>query len=222
MVEESEKVQVASAEETVEELSGGALYGLTLGLLHGRMAGADKAEVMDQFRDGRLDVLVATTVVEVGVDVPNATAMVIHNPERFGLAQLHQLRGRIGRGTAQSFCWLLCDRFLGEDSYNRIRFFAGHSDGFALAEEDLRLRGPGDAWGVRQSGAPGFRLANPLTDVDLVQVCRGDARQFLAADPQLKSPVGRLVAKALREEMQGPIHALSLETLTPAEAAAAG
>jgi ATP-dependent DNA helicase RecG len=131
--------------------------------------------------------------------VPNATAMVVHNPERFGLAQLHQLRGRIGRGPHQSRCWLLCDRHLADESFARIRFFAEHDDGFVLAEEDLRLRGPGDAWGVRQSGAPGFRLVNPLTDADLVRECRDDARAFLAADPRLESPAGRLVARALRE-----------------------
>ncbi len=199
IIEETEGQDLKAATVEWERLQSEVFPGLKVALLHGRLKSRDKAAVMDRFSNGEVQVLVATTVVEVGVDVPNATAMVIHNPERFGLAQLHQLRGRIGRGTAQSYCWLLCDRFLAEETYNRIRFFASHSDGFALAEEDLRLRGPGDAWGVRQSGAPGFRLANPLTDVDLVQVCRDDARQFLDADPQLKSKVGRLVAKALRE-----------------------
>ena len=153
---------------------------------------------MTAFTAGDVQVLVATTVVEVGVDVPNATAMVIHNPERFGLAQLHQLRGRIGRGPHQSHCWLLCDRFLAEESFGRIRFFSQNNDGFALAEEDLRLRGPGDAWGVRQHGAPGFRLANPLRDVNLVRLCREDARAILERDPDLKSPEGRIVRLGLK------------------------
>ena len=156
--------------------------------MHGRLPAKEKDAVMQEFAAGGCQVLVATTVVEVGIDVPNATAMVIHNPERFGLAQLHQLRGRIGRGRAQAHCWLLCDRFLAEESYQRIRFFADHRDGFALAEEDLRLRGPGDIWGVRQHGAPGFRLANPLRDGELVSDCRRRAQDLLSEDPDLSRP----------------------------------
>ncbi len=163
------------------------------------MKGKEKDSVMGAFSSGDTQVLVATTVVEVGIDVPNATAMVIHNPERFGLAQLHQLRGRIGRGKHQSCCWLLCDRYLAEESYARIRFFSENRDGFALAEEDLRLRGPGDAWGVRQHGAPGFRLANPLRDVKLVRACRDDARELLERDPDLKGPEGTIVRRGLAE-----------------------
>ncbi len=199
VIEETEGQDLKAATVEWERLQAEVFPGISVALLHGRMKGKEKTAVMESFSRGEVQVLVATTVVEVGVDVPNATAMVIHNPERFGLAQLHQLRGRIGRGEHQSYCWLLVDRFLAEESFQRIRFFADHNDGFALAEEDLRLRGPGDAWGIRQSGAPGFRLANPLTDVELVQVCRDDAREFLAADPQLKSPAGKLVAKALKE-----------------------
>ena len=199
VIEETEGQDLKAATVEWERLRAEVFPGSEVALLHGRLKAREKAAVMDAFTRGEVQVLVATTVVEVGVDVPNATAMVIHNPERFGLAQLHQLRGRIGRGRHQSRCWLLCDRYLGEESFQRVRFFADHTDGFALAEEDLRLRGPGDAWGVRQSGAPGFRLANPLTDIELVAMCRDDAREFLAADPQLRSAAGRLVAAALRE-----------------------
>jgi ATP-dependent DNA helicase RecG len=199
VIEETEGQDLKAATVEWERLQAEVFPGARVALLHGRLKSKDKDAVMDSFSCGEVQVLVATTVVEVGVDVPNATAMVINNPERFGLAQLHQLRGRIGRGEHQSHCWLLCDRYLGEESFQRIRFFAGHLDGFDLAEEDLRLRGPGDAWGVRQSGAPGFRLANPLTDYELVKTCRQDAQQFLAHDPQLKTPAGRLVADALRE-----------------------
>ena len=159
--------------------------------------------MMDDFAKNRTQILVATTVVEVGIDVPNATVMVIHNPERFGLAQLHQLRGRIGRGSEGGTCWLLVDRFLAEDSYRRIRFFADNTDGFALAEEDLRMRGPGDAWGIRQSGAPGFRLANPLRDAGLVKICQEDARQLLADDPGLQGEDGALVRRGLKEAFRG-------------------
>jgi len=199
VIDETEGQDLKAATVEFERLQEEAFAGCSVSLLHGRMKGKEKAAVMDAFTSGEVEVLVATTVVEVGVDVPNATAMVIHNPERFGLAQLHQLRGRIGRGRHQSYCWLLCDRFLAEESFQRIRFFADHSDGFELAEEDLKMRGPGDAWGIRQSGAPGFRLANPLVDTVLLQTCRDDARAFLASDPELKSGPGRRVAKALAE-----------------------
>jgi ATP-dependent DNA helicase RecG len=199
VIEETEGQDLKAATVEWERLRTEVFPGREVALLHGRLKAKEKEAVMDAFSRGEVQVLVATTVVEVGVDVPNATAMVIHNPERFGLAQLHQLRGRIGRGEHLSYCWLLCDRYLGEVSFQRIRFFADHLDGFALAEEDLRLRGPGDAWGLRQSGAPGFRLANPLTDYELLKVCREDAQQFLARDPLLASSAGRLVAMALRE-----------------------
>jgi len=199
VIEETEGQDLKAATVEWERLRTEVFPEHEVALLHGRMKAREKDAVMTSFDRGEVQVLVATTVVEVGVDVPNATAMVIHNPERFGLAQLHQLRGRIGRGEHQSSCWLLCDRFLGEESFRRIRFFADHTDGFALAEEDLRQRGPGDAWGVRQSGAPAFRLANPLTDGAIVKACRDDAREFLAGDPQLCSPAGRLVAAALQE-----------------------
>jgi len=197
VIEETEGQDLKAATVEYDRLRSKAFSGREVALLHGRMKGREKDEVMGSFSRGEIQVLVATTVVEVGVDVPNATAMVIHNPERFGLAQLHQLRGRIGRGEHASYCWLLCDRFLAEESFQRIRFFADHTDGFALAEEDLRLRGPGDAWGLRQHGAPGFRLANPLRDAELVGQCRRDARSLLEVDPDLQGPAGQVVRHGL-------------------------
>jgi ATP-dependent DNA helicase RecG len=152
---------------------------------------------MSAFAAGEIDVLVATTVVEVGIDVPNAAFMVIHHPERFGLAQLHQLRGRIGRGGQQAWCTLICDPSLPPETAERLQYFARHDDGFALAEEDLRRRGPGDVWGVRQHGLPGFRLANPLRDQDLVRACAADAEQWLAADPDLSGPESRVLRRGL-------------------------
>ncbi len=199
VIEETEGSDLKAATAECERLRAEVFPGLEVGLLHGRMKASDKDAAMGAFREGRTQILVATTVIEVGVDVPNATAMVIHHPERFGLAQLHQLRGRIGRGSAASTCWLMCDRFVGQESYDRIRFFAAHTDGFALAEQDLRLRGPGDAWGVRQHGAPGFRLANPLRDRDLVQACREDARALLENDPDLSGADAAVVRRALEE-----------------------
>jgi ATP-dependent DNA helicase RecG len=198
VIEETEGQDLKAATVEFERLRDDVFSEHKVALLHGRMKGKEKDAIMTAFSDGDTRVLVATTVVEVGVDVPNATAMVIHNPERFGLAQLHQLRGRIGRGKHQSHCWLLCDRYLAEESYARIRFFSENTDGFALAEEDLRLRGPGDAWGIRQHGAPGFRLANPLRDVKLVRSCRDDARELLERDPGLDGPDGRTVRLGLK------------------------
>lgn len=197
VIEETEGQDLKAATVEFQKLAGEVFSDRRVALLHGRLKAREKDGIMAEFSAGKIDVLVATTVIEVGVDVPNATAMVIHNPERFGLAQLHQLRGRIGRGAHKSRCWLLCDRFLAEESFARIRFFAANSDGFALAEEDLRVRGPGEAWGVRQHGAPGFRLANPLTDTALVAVCQEDARALLAGDPDLSGPDGRVVRQGL-------------------------
>ncbi len=197
VIEETEGQDLKAATVEFERLRAEVFSGHSVALLHGRLKAGEKDKVMGSFSRGEVQVLVATTVVEVGVDVPNATAMVIHNPERFGLAQLHQLRGRIGRGRHASHCWLLCDRYLAEESFQRIRFFCEHTDGFALAEEDLRLRGPGDAWGFRQHGAPGFRLANPLRDAKLAHLCRDDARQLLESDPLLKGSAGNIVRLGL-------------------------
>ncbi len=199
VIEETEGSDLKAAVAEHERLAAEVFPGIRVGLLHGRMKGREKDAVMMEFRAGVIQVLVATTVIEVGVDVPNATFMAIHHPERFGLAQLHQLRGRIGRGSGASTCWLLCDRFVGHESYERIRFFASHTDGFDLAEQDLRQRGPGDAWGVRQHGAPGFRLANPLRDRELVGLCRDDAQSLLASDPDLRQPASGPVREALLE-----------------------
>lgn len=197
VIEETEGQDLKAATTEYQRLAGQVFPDRRVELLHGKLKPAEKNRIMAAFDAGEIDLLVATTVVEVGLDVPNATAMVIHNPERFGLAQLHQLRGRIGRGRHASTCWLLCDRYLAEHSFQRISFFAGHLDGFALAEEDLRLRGPGDAWGTRQHGAPGFRLANPLRDVELVRLCQQDARGLLERDPDLSGPEGQAVRRGL-------------------------
>jgi ATP-dependent DNA helicase RecG len=188
VIEETEGQDLKAATVEFERLTQGPLRSLRLALLHGRLKPREKDEIMSTFAAGQLDVLVATTVIEVGVDVANATIIVINNPERFGLAQLHQLRGRVGRGEHQAHCFLMTDRWLAQETRERIHFFKNHHDGFALAEEDLRLRGPGDILGVRQHGLPGFRLANPLRDNDLVKLCSQDIQQLLAADPQLADP----------------------------------
>jgi ATP-dependent DNA helicase RecG len=183
LIEESEKLEVASAEETFSRLSSGELAGLRLGLLHGRLSSAEKESVMGAFRDGALDVLVATTVIEVGVDVPNATTMVILDAQRFGIAQLHQLRGRVGRGAAASTCWLLTS---GEDAAPpRVQALVDSSDGFYLAEVDLDLRGEGTIMSTAQKGRSDLKLASLRRDRELVALARDAAFAIVDDDPGL-------------------------------------
>jgi ATP-dependent DNA helicase RecG len=191
LVAESEAVDLADAESRAVALT--KLLGPTVGLVHGRLAPSAKDAVMTEFVEGRLGVLVATTVVEVGVNVPNATIMVIEQAERFGLAQLHQLRGRVGRGARESACVLLYDAPLGKTAEARIDILRRTDDGFLIAEKDLELRGGGDPLGLRQSGFPAYRLADPLAHRDLIAVAADDARLILARDPDLTSERGRAV-----------------------------
>jgi ATP-dependent DNA helicase RecG len=183
LVEESEAIDVAAAEERHRHLAD--LFGARVGLVHGRMKGADKDRVMAGFAGAELDILVATTVIEVGVDVPDATVMVIEHAERFGLAQLHQLRGRIGRGDKPATCLLVYQGPLGETAKARLKILRETEDGFRIAEEDLRLRGAGELLGTKQSGLPEFRLANLAEHADLLQTARDDARLLLERDPGL-------------------------------------
>ena len=157
---------------------------LRVGLVHGRLAGADKAAVMADFAAGKVQLLVATTVIEVGVDVPNASLMIIEHAERFGLAQLHQLRGRVGRGADDSVCILLYQKPLGEIARTRLKVVFESSDGFEIARQDLLLRGPGEYLGVRQSGAPLLRFADIERDLDLLEAARDLAPQLLQAHPE--------------------------------------
>ncbi|MEQ8817997.1 MAG: ATP-dependent DNA helicase RecG [Thalassobaculum sp.] len=189
LVEESEKLDVAAAEERASTLK--RRFGDRVGVVHGRMKGAEKDAVMDAFKNGAVDLLVATTVIEVGVDVPDATVMVIEHAERFGLAQLHQLRGRIGRGDKDSTCLLLYGGPLSEAGRARLAVMRESEDGFRIAEEDLRLRGAGEVLGTRQSGLPTFRLADPAAHASLFPVARDDARLLLNQDPELESPRGQ-------------------------------
>ncbi|MBN9062409.1 MAG: ATP-dependent DNA helicase RecG [Rhizobiales bacterium 65-9] len=188
LVAESEALDVAAAEERHETLK--QHFGGAVELLHGQMKGAAKEEAMARFARGDARILVATTVIEVGVDVPNASLMVIEHAERFGLAQLHQLRGRVGRGAARSACLLLYKGPLGETAKARLSIMRETDDGFRIAEEDLRLRGEGDILGRRQSGMPGFRLARPDIDADLLATARDDAKLIMARDPQLRGERG--------------------------------
>jgi len=188
LVTESEVSDLAAAEARAVELT--QRFGNRVGLVHGRMKGKDKDAVMKAFAEGPLMLLVATTVIEVGVDVPAASIMVIEHAERFGLAQLHQLRGRIGRGAARSSCLLLYQVPLGETARARIQILRETDDGFRIAEEDLRLRGAGELLGTRQSGVPEFRLADLAVHDELLAVARDDARLILGTDPDLTGPRG--------------------------------
>lgn len=197
LVEESEKSALKAATTAYEDLVAGPLAGRRVALLHGRMSADEKDDVMRRFRDGALDVLVATTVIEVGIDVPNATVMVVEHPERFGLSQLHQLRGRVGRGAGlESYCILLGD--VGDDAAERLRVVVETEDGFAIARADLQLRGMGDLFGERQSGVPTFKVADPLRDEELSELARAGAERLLAEDPELKAPVHRKLQETLR------------------------
>jgi ATP-dependent DNA helicase RecG len=189
LVSESELVDLAAAETRAAELK--ARLGAPVGLVHGKMPAAAKDAVMAEFAEGRLSVLVATTVVEVGVNVPNATIMVIEQAERFGLAQLHQLRGRVGRGRRESACVLLYDPPLSEIAQKRLDILRRTDDGFLIAETDLELRGGGDALGLRQSGLPDYVFADPFVHRDLIAAAGDDARLIVARDPTLESPRGR-------------------------------
>jgi len=186
------------------------LFGDVVGLVHGRLNAAEKDQAMLAFSRGGLRLLVATTVIEVGVDVPQAGVIVIEHAERFGLAQLHQLRGRVGRGARASSCLLLYQEPLGATGRARLEVLRATDDGFRIAEEDLRLRGPGEVLGTRQSGLPALRLADLAVHADLLAPARADARRILALDPGLHSPRGRALRHLLRLfEREGAIACLS-------------
>jgi ATP-dependent DNA helicase RecG len=177
-----------------EDTAKAYLPGRRVGLMHGKLKPKEKATVMEDFKAGRLDALVSTTVIEVGVDVPNATVMVIENAERYGLSALHQLRGRVGRGAQESWCFLISDH-PGESVHRRLRFLCGTSDGFAVAQYDLETRGPGDFFGSRQHGLPTLQIADLMNDTRTLHAAQSEALAMLAEDPQLKRPEHALLAQ---------------------------
>ena len=186
VIEESEKTDLKAATTMFEMLSSGPFSTRRVALRHGRIPAAERDDIMRRFRDRQLDLLVATTVIQVGIDVPNATVMFIEHPERFGLSQLHQLRGRVGRGAEESYCILLGD--VSPDVAERLQIFTRTEDGFEIAREDLRIRGMGDLFGERQSGVPTFRIADPLRDEALNDRARAAANTLLSRDPGLDRP----------------------------------
>lgn len=196
LVEESEKIDLKNATEEFEKLKH-QYPKIRFGLLHGKMKPAEKDEVMTQFRKHEIDVLVSTTVIEVGVDVANANLMIIEHAERFGLSQLHQLRGRVGRGEYKSFCVMIMGYAVSEETRDRVTFMEKTNDGFKIAEYDLEIRGPGEFMGAKQSGLPGFKMANLVRDFELLKKARDSAFEVLEKDPKLKL----LENKLLREEL---------------------
>ncbi|MFC2002187.1 ATP-dependent DNA helicase RecG, partial [Chloroflexota bacterium] len=195
LIEESEAIMAQAAVVEYQRLSGEVFPDLRLGLLHGRLSASEKDEVMHRFRSGELDILVSTPVVEVGIDVPNATVMMVESANRFGLSQLHQFRGRVGRGQEQSYCMLMAEN-PSEIGRERLDIIVKVQDGFALAEEDLRLRGPGEFFGTRQSGLPDLRMAK-LSDVALLEMARNEAIKFFEEGSGLEKPEYHLLAKEL-------------------------
>jgi len=203
LVEDSEKSDLKAATTMAKELAETFFSDCTVGLIHGRMKNQEKESVMQRFKDGECQLLVSTTVIEVGIDVPNATVILIEHAERFGLAQLHQLRGRVGRGSAASFCFLLAQYSPTEESRYRLRIMTETEDGFRIAEADLAVRGPGEFLGTRQSGMPDFRVANIVRDSRILAEARDEAQAWLAGDPTLSSPESRYLAAILDDRWAG-------------------
>jgi ATP-dependent DNA helicase RecG len=201
LVEESDKVEAKAAVDEYKRLRKQVFPDLRLGLLHGRLKGDEKEATMTSFARGEIDVLVATSVVEVGIDVPNATVMLIEGADRFGLAQLHQFRGRVGRGEHDSYC-LLVSASASEEARERLRAVEATNDGFELAQTDLEMRGPGEFLGTRQSGFPDLKLAS-VTDLELIEAARKAARRFFETDPELSQPDSRLLARRVAEFWKG-------------------
>ncbi len=186
IIEKSDKLELKSVDEIYKEVVN-AFPQHSIGVIHGRLKTAERVDIMNKFRNGDLSILIATTVIEVGVDIPNATVMIVEHPERFGLAQLHQLRGRIGRGAQKSYCFLFLNRYVAPETYERISFFEKNRDGFALAQKDIKLRGPGEILGEKQHGLPDIRIGDLENDKDLLFLARDDAFELVKKDPNMSS-----------------------------------
>jgi ATP-dependent DNA helicase RecG len=201
LIEENEKLQARAATELAAHLQQHVFPDLQVGLLHGQMKASEKEETMMRFRDRKLHLLVATTVIEVGVDVPNASVIVIEDADRFGMAQLHQLRGRVGRGSTQSYCLLIGDPKT-EEGIARLQIMSQTTDGFLIAEEDLKLRGPGDFYGTRQSGLQSLPFLDILRDVPVLKEAREEAFALLSSDPNMMHPEHAALKESVRAQFK--------------------
>jgi ATP-dependent DNA helicase RecG len=203
LIEESESLDLGAATAMASHLQQEVFPQFRVGLLHGRLPSEDKEAIMQAFVQGTLDILVSTTVIEVGVDVPNATVMLIENAEHFGLAQLHQLRGRVGRGAAQSYCLLVTGEALSKEGRQRLRVMQDSTDGFYVAEQDLQLRGPGELLGTRQAGLPELRVGNILEHGLCLEQARQAAFALLETDPSLTQPEHQALVTAAQTRWGG-------------------
>jgi ATP-dependent DNA helicase RecG len=191
LIEESEKIDLESCIESYEKLKRDVFQDFEVGLLHGKMKTTEKESVMDAFKRNKIQILVTTTVVEVGIDVPNATVLVVENSDRFGISQLHQLRGRVGRSDLESFCILMTSSKYSEDAKVRLEAMVASGDGFYLSEVDLKLRGPGELLGIRQSGLPDFKVANLQDDISLIEEARTDIAEITSLGELEKSEISK-------------------------------
>jgi ATP-dependent DNA helicase RecG len=203
LVEESERLDLKDATQMAHHLQRDVFPLCKVGLIHGRMKREEKENIMADFKGRRLQILVSTIVIEVGIDVPNASVMIIEHAERFGLSQLHQLRGRVGRGPDPSLCLLIARDRMTQEAERRLRVMEETTDGFKIAEEDLTIRGPGDLLGTQQSGLPDFRVANFFRDFSLLNEARQEALAIIAADPLLSKKEYQLLKETLVERWQG-------------------
>jgi ATP-dependent DNA helicase RecG len=210
LIEESEKLDLMNATQMAEHLQKDVFHDFKIGLLHGRMDSKEKERIMSDFQSKKIDLLVSTTVVEVGIDIPNASLMVVEHAERFGLSQLHQLRGRVGRDDYQSQCILLAQYRKSDDARRRLKIMEQTTDGFKIAEEDFDIRGPGEFLGTRQSGIPDFRIANIARDVKILSEARNEAFQLIENDPSLTSPEHGDTKIVLKERWKGRLELASI------------
>jgi ATP-dependent DNA helicase RecG len=210
LIEESEKLDLLNATKMYEHMQKEIFPQYRVALLHGRMKSDEKEEVMQRFKTGEVQILVATTVIEVGIDVPGATLMVVEHAERFGLSQLHQLRGRVGRGEKTSYCILLAQYKKSDDSRRRLRIMEETNDGFKIAEEDLNIRGPGEFIGVRQSGIPDFRVANIIRDSRILNDAREEAFELVRRDPFLQDTQNFFLKAVLKQRWKGRLELASV------------
>jgi len=202
LIEESEKSDLRDATNAARELTA-SFPDLAIALIHGRMPAAERDQIMRSFKDGAHQILVATTVIEVGIDVSNATVIVVEHAERFGLSQLHQLRGRVGRGSERSYCFLIADYAQSREARERLQVMTETQDGLRIAEADLAIRGPGTLLGTRQSGLPDFRVANLMRDANVLVEARAAAEEVLHGDPDLSRPESAVIARVLEARWAG-------------------
>lgn len=202
LIEESDTLNVKACEELYKRFKGEVFKDFEVGLLHGKMKAEEKEEIINEFKDGKVDILVSTTVIEVGVNVPNASIMVIYNAERFGLAQLHQLRGRVGRGEYQSYC-ILINEGKSKISQERMRIMQKTNDGFKISEKDLELRGPGEFFGTKQHGLPDLKIANLFTDINILKIAQKEAAEILNSDPYLEDAKYKLLKEKIKDMFKG-------------------